>query len=141
MLMGVTLDDWPSPSPWRGEGGWQQQGPPGTSQAGLFVRQASPMSESGRSTPRGFDEGKRRGRRQASLQQFREYLDPLAGIDDRDRAVHTSRVILPLVVDAEDRADGAQEVGHADRAFGHRGTVPVGLAHDLAALDAAADQH
>src|SRR5687768_8275652 len=86
--------------------------------------------------------GSRRGRRrQAGLQQLREYLDPLAGVDDRDRAAHPGRMVLPLVVDAQDRADGAEEVGHADRAVDHRGPVPVGLTHDLAALDAAADEH
>src|SRR5262245_66548896 len=78
--------------------------------------------------------------RPASLQQLREHLDPLAGIDDRDRAVHAAGVILPLVVDAEDRADGAEEVRHADRSVGHRGPLLVGLAYHLAALDAAADQ-
>src|SRR5262245_45315914 len=76
-----------------------------------------------------------------TLQQFGDYLDPLAGIDDRDGAAHAGGVVLPLVVDAEGLADGAEEVGHADRAFDHRGPVAVSLADHLAALDAAADQH
>lgn len=64
----------------------------------------------------------------------------LAGIQDRNRAINAGRVVVVLPsIDAEDRAGGAQEVGHADRALGHLGPIPVRLA-DLAALDALADQ-
>src|SRR5215211_5880750 len=82
-----------------------------------------------------------RRRYSGELQQFREHLDPLAGVHDRDGAVHTRRVVLPRVVDSEDRTHGGEEVGDADRAVGDRGGVPVGAADDLAALDAAANQH
>src|SRR5262249_81925 len=51
------------------------------------------------------------------------------------------RVVLLVVVDAQDRADAGHEVERGDGPFDHGGALGVGLADHLAALDAAAQQH
>src|SRR5262245_6913522 len=63
----------------------------------------------------------RKERRQTSLPQFRDYSDPLCWYRRSESGGPLRPVILPLVVDAEYRADGVEEVGYVDRAVGHRG--------------------
>src|SRR5438045_4107908 len=75
------------------------------------------------------------------LQQFLQHIYILARVDDRNRPIDAGRVVLALVVDAQNGADRAEEIGNADRAVDHRGAILVGLADDLASLDAAADEH
>src|SRR5262249_40654897 len=64
----------------------------------------------------------------------------VAVLDDAHRPAIGAVVVLG-VIDAEDATDGGHEIDDADGTFGDGGGVAVGAADDLAAGDAAADQH
>src|SRR5688500_4979580 len=75
------------------------------------------------------------------LQQLRQHIHAFARVHNWDWALNPRWVVLPLVVDPLYRADGAEEIGDADRAVQYGRAVAVGAADDLATLDPSADQH